>query len=303
MKVLITIFLITNLNPSINHKENLIKMIKKWEGLKLTIYDDNGYDAIGYGCRYFKNLDTITEAQADSLLREQFDKNLAIVKKRFFDLNYTQYLALADISFNWGIGNLIKSNLIKKNQIDTNILFHYRKVDELPTYRKRREYDLFLFNYNLLTQKTKKMEEKFKKLFLLLEKKRNFIEALEEKQFETKGIIVIDNNEFDINKSNEYVIKTKILPYLLSLKAANKDLKEAGISEIKIRNYPIESYIEDSKMKINKLKLSELKKEYDKLYNRIFNNKGIPEDLKIEFSNKELFKDLENELNKLDEIV
>lgn len=146
---MIALAIFVSVNNTIVYNE-IITKIKEAEGYSAVIYNDNGHQAIGYGCRYFKNLTSVTESQADSLLKEQFNNNLNFVKYHYKDLNTIEQMVLAKIAFNWGIGNLLKSKLVKNNQLDTNILFHYRKIDKQQAYLNQRNFELKTINKRYL---------------------------------------------------------------------------------------------------------------------------------------------------------
>ncbi len=93
-----------------------INLIKQFEGCRLTAYKDAvGVVTIGYGHTPSKLGTTITQEQAEQLLKEDLKKFeegvLELVK---VPLNQNQFDALVSFSFNLGIGALACSTLLKK---------------------------------------------------------------------------------------------------------------------------------------------------------------------------------------------
>jgi lysozyme len=98
-----------------------IRLIKQWEGCKLTAYPDPGSKdgtpwTIGYGhtAGVHKGM-TITQAQADAFLLQDLnrvgDQIAPLVK---VPLNDNQYAALVSFVFNIGAGAFRTSTLLKK---------------------------------------------------------------------------------------------------------------------------------------------------------------------------------------------
>ncbi|WP_143141738.1 lysozyme, partial [Enterococcus caccae] len=82
-----------------------IKLIKGFEGLRLTAYQDSsGIWTIGYGhIKGVKSGMTITEAQADAFLAEDMPTHAAGISKYVsVQLNQNQFDALASFHFNLG---------------------------------------------------------------------------------------------------------------------------------------------------------------------------------------------------------
>lgn len=131
--------------------DTLIKAIKAFEGLRLTSYKcPAGVRTIGYGhTKGVKPGQSITEAQADTLLRgdllpcENYVNNLGVCKSQ------GQFDALVDFSLNLGTGALGRSTLLKyirAGRNDTAIQTEFRKwvhsgKKVLPGLVKRREWE------------------------------------------------------------------------------------------------------------------------------------------------------------------
>jgi len=97
-----------------------LKIIKQWEGLKLTAYKDGGgVWTIGYGhtsaagAPIVKQGMKITNEEAERILRNDLDKFEAdVVRLVKVPLNDNQFAAL--VSFHFNTGALGKSTLLKK---------------------------------------------------------------------------------------------------------------------------------------------------------------------------------------------
>ncbi|MFT0213516.1 lysozyme [Pseudomonas sp. F1_0610] len=93
-----------------------IELIKRWEGCKLTAYQDSvGVWTIGYGhTRTAKKGMTITQEQADTLLLEDITEHEKFIARYVnVTLSQGQYDALSSFVFNLGGGALQKSTLLK----------------------------------------------------------------------------------------------------------------------------------------------------------------------------------------------
>lgn len=108
-------------NLSIN--ENGLRLIKHFESLKLTAYQDSiGVWTIGWGHTGLTHRDgtvyegrTITEEEAEGLLRHDvslFEK--AVNRSVRVELNPDQFSALVSFTFNLGERNLKRSTLLRK---------------------------------------------------------------------------------------------------------------------------------------------------------------------------------------------
>lgn len=94
-----------------------IDLIKKFEGLRLTAYQDAvGIWTIGYGStgRVKKGM-RITETEADALLRADLgEAEAAVARWVKVPVTPNQHAALVSFAFNLGGGNLGKSTLLRK---------------------------------------------------------------------------------------------------------------------------------------------------------------------------------------------
>ena len=94
----------------------LIEKVKEFEGLRLTSYKDSaGVWTIGYGhTRGVKAGQSITEKQADSLLRGDLLTAENHVNGLKLNLTQGQFDALCSFIYNLGIGNFKSSTLLRK---------------------------------------------------------------------------------------------------------------------------------------------------------------------------------------------
>jgi GH24 family phage-related lysozyme (muramidase) len=106
--------------------ENTIAFIKQHEGFRANWYNDNGYEAIGYGQRRvcFKGtiiapIDSIT---ADFILRISFREHQRNVDRFYGKLPRTKKLALSHLSYCIGIGSIIKRKIVNGNELNVNNL-------------------------------------------------------------------------------------------------------------------------------------------------------------------------------------
>lgn len=93
-----------------------LDLIKSFEGCKLKSYlCSAGVLTIGYGhTGGVKPEQTITQEQADSLLKEDLVKFEVVVNRLLkAEVSQNQYDALVSFAFNCGEGNLAKSTLLK----------------------------------------------------------------------------------------------------------------------------------------------------------------------------------------------
>lgn len=115
-------------------------LIKKWEGLRLQSYlDPVGIWTIGYGhTRTAGPNQTITEAQADQLLRDDIAEFEGYVRHYVnSDINQSQFDALVSFTFNLGPGALQGSTLLRKvnaNPNDRSIPDEFRKWNRAGGY-------------------------------------------------------------------------------------------------------------------------------------------------------------------------
>ncbi|MTK06835.1 MAG: glycoside hydrolase family protein [Hungatella sp.] len=101
-----------------------INLIKSFEGLRLTAYQDSvGVWTIGYGhTSGVKSGMTITEAQAEAYLKSDLKSAENTVNNKVtYAISQNQFDALVSFTFNLGGGNFGSSTLLKKlNQGDIN---------------------------------------------------------------------------------------------------------------------------------------------------------------------------------------
>lgn len=136
--------------------ENCVNLIKKYEGLRLTAYLNEGeqYYTIGYGHHGsdVKENQTITEEQAEQLLIADLQGYVEYVLKYCEYLNLTQNEldALVSFTYNTGVGNLQKITANKtrtKEEIAEHFLGYINKgsiYENGLTKRRTEEKNLFL---------------------------------------------------------------------------------------------------------------------------------------------------------------
>ena len=153
------------LNPSSAYSpsSDAINLIKQYEGLRLTAYQDSvGVWTIGYGTTSINGVavfegQTITEAQADEYLLAhiQSDVTPIINTKVKAPITQSMYDALCCFTYNLGSGNLSKSTLLKelnttKYLESATSFLDYNKASGVVlaglTKRRSAEKDLFLKN-------------------------------------------------------------------------------------------------------------------------------------------------------------
>lgn len=96
--------------------EEAIAKIKEFEGCRLYAYRDSGGKlTIGYGhTKGVKSGQTITQKQAEALLKGDLLPNEKFVGNLGLDLTQGQFDALVDFCFNLGTVSLYDSTLLKK---------------------------------------------------------------------------------------------------------------------------------------------------------------------------------------------
>jgi GH24 family phage-related lysozyme (muramidase) len=114
----------SGLNPASSYtpSEDAIALIKQYEGLKLTAYQDTGgVWTIGYGTTSINGVpvyegQTITEAQAEEYLTSYLQTTAApsINSKTKAPITQSMYDALCCFTYNLGSGNFSKSTLLKE---------------------------------------------------------------------------------------------------------------------------------------------------------------------------------------------
>jgi len=138
------------------------ELIKRFEGLQLKPYKcPAGIPTIGYGNTYYPNGkkvtlqdEPITQSIADKLLESLLPPyERAVDSFCRDDINQNQFDALVSLAYNIGVGNLQKSTLIKKvniNPSDPTIqaqFLRWNKADQkvLPGLTKRRQAESDLY--------------------------------------------------------------------------------------------------------------------------------------------------------------
>lgn len=153
------------LNPASSYtpSADAISLIKQYEGLKLTSYQDTGgVWTIGYGTTSINGVpvqpgQTITEAQANEYLTSHLTTSVSpiINSKTKAPITQSMYDALCCFTYNLGSGNFSKSTLLKELNAgkynDAATMFSDWTKDDgvvLPGLVRRRgsEKDLFLKN-------------------------------------------------------------------------------------------------------------------------------------------------------------
>ena len=128
-----------------------LDFIKKHEGLRLKVYlCPAGKKTIGYGHALLphERLDTITEAQAEQLLKKDVEVSECTVNKGVsVALNQNQFDALVSLAFNWGGGNFLRSRgRIKLNNGDyKGAAREFAEVTNKGLLLRRREEEQKLF--------------------------------------------------------------------------------------------------------------------------------------------------------------
>jgi GH24 family phage-related lysozyme (muramidase) len=152
-----------NLASKYTPSSDAVNLIKQYEGLRLTAYQDSvGIWTIGYGTTTINGVavyegQTITQAQADEYLLEHMQSNVSpiINTKVKAPITQSMYDALCCFTYNLGSGNLSKSTLLKElnttKYLDTATSFlDYNKAGGVVlaglTKRRSAEKDLFLKN-------------------------------------------------------------------------------------------------------------------------------------------------------------
>ena len=150
-----------NLASKYTPSSDAVNLIKQYEGLRLTAYQDSvGIWTIGYGTTTINGVavyqgQTITQAQADEYLLEHMQSNVSpiINTKVKAPITQSMYDALCCFTYNLGSGNLSKSTLLKElnttKYLDTATSFlDYNKAGGVVlaglTKRRSAEKDLFL---------------------------------------------------------------------------------------------------------------------------------------------------------------
>ena len=96
--------------------EIALAFIKRWEGCELKAYSDQGGRVtIGWGHTGGVQLGTTwTQAYADEQLQEDLGRTMAqVIGVVKVPVNANQLAALLSFTFNLGVGNLVRSGLLK----------------------------------------------------------------------------------------------------------------------------------------------------------------------------------------------
>jgi lysozyme len=102
---------------ALSASETAYALIRRWEGLRLRAYWDNGQWAIGYGHRGpdVKEGMTITQAQAEALLRQDVAEVETVIRSAVrVPLTQAMFDALVSFVYNVGAGAFRTSTLLKK---------------------------------------------------------------------------------------------------------------------------------------------------------------------------------------------
>lgn len=105
--------------------ENAIRIIKKFEGLRLRAYKDPGSKTglpitIGYGSTMYKTGskiklgDKITKEEAFDLMLWEIGNKSAVLRGYNFKINQNQFDALVSFIYNVGVGQFATSTLLKR---------------------------------------------------------------------------------------------------------------------------------------------------------------------------------------------
>ncbi|MEX0446033.1 lysozyme [Xenorhabdus sp. SGI246] len=100
--------------------ENGLRFIQQWEGLKLKAYPDpatGGFPwTMGYGhTKGVKPGQEITEQQAEAFLHDDLEPIYITIESSVkVSLTQGQFDALCSFTFNCGVGNFVRSTLLKK---------------------------------------------------------------------------------------------------------------------------------------------------------------------------------------------
>ena len=135
-----------------------IALIKEFEGLRLKAYKcPGGVWTIGYGhTAGVKPGMTITEEQAEQLLKEDLIVFEKAVNNQNLSINQNQFDALVSFTYNVGTGNFSSSTLLRKvraNPLDNSIMdeflrWVYSKGRDLPGLQRRRLAEMKLYFSN-----------------------------------------------------------------------------------------------------------------------------------------------------------
>lgn len=121
----------------------VIEFLKKNEGFSATVYDDKGYECVGYGQRlkFYKGtiVTPLTESKATEILEISFNDHLKMVRKVYPKLKGNKLLSVAHQSYTIGIGVLQRTHIVYNNQLDTTKLLSIGS-------KECRQFEINLFN-------------------------------------------------------------------------------------------------------------------------------------------------------------
>lgn len=132
-----------------------ITSLKNRESYQPRLYADpgSGYALIGYGhlIKRGEVFSTLTEPQADSLLRSDFNECLVLVQNEFPKLKRNQLYALTLFCFQYGFGFFLKSDIYKDLKQDKSPTESWMKYIRFkgkvhPKFIEAREFELKIFN-------------------------------------------------------------------------------------------------------------------------------------------------------------
>lgn len=101
-----------------------LALLKNFEGLRLTAYRDPvGILTIGYGSTgpHVTEGLTITEAEAEALLRDDLSRFEAGVDKLAPSANENQFSAMVSLAFNIGLAGFERSTVLKRHRLGNHL--------------------------------------------------------------------------------------------------------------------------------------------------------------------------------------
>lgn len=132
----------------LTHYEDAVKIIKKHEGFRSCEYTLEGVRTIGYGHTIKKgeSFKCLTEIQADSLLRADFNSALKRVDTHV-GVKGSRKIALGHFIYCKGIGTFLKSTIYSKLKAGNSLI-----EEDFTKYRFRKsrvfEWELWKLNCN-----------------------------------------------------------------------------------------------------------------------------------------------------------
>jgi lysozyme len=120
-----------------------IEMLKRFEGCSLSAYQDAGGFSIGYGHHGAKEGQTITQEQAESLLKSDLDYfEKGVENSLMRDVSQKQFDALVSYAYNCGLPALQESNLfdcVNSEDDDKAVEEWTRGWEDTPHFNRRKE--------------------------------------------------------------------------------------------------------------------------------------------------------------------